>query len=139
MTGRTLDGLLGKDEPYGTFHDAVVNAVHVDYATKRLLADLEICVGNPDAVDGAARELRRRGRLQVDGLKVWALDPPGSDGAINPEGLWLTADGPLAECPTETGKTLSRLGDSGINWFLYFSDLNTFAYVVGERASFIWL
>jgi hypothetical protein len=139
LSGCTLDDLLGNEEPHGTFHDAVVRAVHVDYATQELSVDLELCVGNPDAAGDLPRERRRRGRLQVEGLRVWALDPPGSGGTIEPGGLWLTADGPLSECPTETGRALSGLTNSGINWYLYFNDLNAFAYVVGARASFTWL
>lgn len=52
---------------------------------------------------------------------------------------WLTADGPLAECPTEAGKALARsVGENGAAWYLYFNDLNTFAYLVGERQTFEW-
>lgn len=64
----------------------------------------------------------------------------GADGSPNSDGLWLTADGPLAESPTDTGKELARtIGSDGVSYYLFFSDLNAFAYIAGQSAAFTWL
>jgi hypothetical protein len=90
--------------------------------------------------DAAARERRRIGELVVDGLKVWAIEPPEQMNPDTSGGLYLTADGRLDEAPTKLGKTLSRrVAPGGVSWFLFFSNLNVFAYLVGERAEFRWL
>lgn len=70
---RSLDELLDS-ERYGTFHDAVLLSTHVDYIAHVLVAEFNICVGDPAAQNEAARERRRRGRLKVDGLVLWSIE-----------------------------------------------------------------
>ena len=140
---RSLDTLLGPDERHATFHDALFARIHVDYTERRFVARARLCVGDPNASDEAARERRREGELVVDGLTIWALEPP----ATRPEerdrsndGLWLTSDGPLAEAPTAAGKALAQsLEPDDVGWFLFFDNLNAFGYLAGQRASFKWL
>ena len=135
---QALDALLN-GERHGTFHDAALLSVHVDYLAQRFVAEFEICVGDPDAPDESTRERRRRGQLRIEGLKAWALEPPDELPTDSSGGLWLTSDGPLAESPTEAGKALARrIRTEGVGWFLYFNDLNAFGYVAGERATFTW-
>jgi hypothetical protein len=46
----------------------------------------------------------------------------------------------LEEAPTEEGKRLAiTVGDDEIVWYLYFNDLNAFAYCVAQEARFEWL
>jgi hypothetical protein len=139
LKGQSLDELLDGDQ-HATFHDAVVLSIHVDYTATLFLAELDICVGDPDAPDEPARERRRRGRLAIEGLKLWALEPPSPPTLEGSRGLWLSADGPLVESPTDTGKALARaFGTQSVSWFLYFNNLNAFGYVAGDRATFAWL
>jgi hypothetical protein len=136
---KSLDDLLGSEEPNGTFHDATLLSVSIDYSSRVFVAEFELCVGDPDASDEQVRERRRAGRLRVEGLQVWAVEPPTGMIDAPLRRLWLTADGPLAECPTEAGKALAlSVGENGAAWYLYFSDLNAFAYLVGERQAFEW-
>ena len=136
---QSLDGLL-EGERHATFHDATLLSVHVDYTAKRLVAEFDVCVGDPDAAEESTRERRRRGRLTIEGLKLWALEPPLELRAGSRREPWLTSDGPLAESPTDAGKALARaIGRQGVSWYLYFSDFNAFGYVAGERATFSWL
>ena len=136
---QSLDNLLGNVERYATFHDAIFLAMHVDYTARRFVAEVDVCVGDPHAPDKTNRERRRRGQLAIEGLKLWALEPPGSTGGGIDGGLWLTAEGPLFDSPTLTGRALARdVGPSGVSWFLYFNDLNAFAYLAGESAAFTW-
>jgi len=93
---QSLDALL-HGERHATFHDAALLSIDVDYRARRLVANFEISVGDPDAQDQVTRERRRRGELVIEGLKVWALEPPGELTADTSGGLWLTSDGPLAD------------------------------------------
>ena len=102
----SLDSLLDDAEPYATFHDAELLSVFVDYAAAELVAVWLICVGNPDAGDGASRERRRQGRLTLSGLTFWVVEPPQdvSAGLGNP---WLAGDGPLDQADTAVGRRLA--------------------------------
>jgi hypothetical protein len=135
----SLDALL-EGEAHATFHDAVVRAIHVDYTSSRFVAEIEVCVGDPDAADEPSRERRRRGRLVVDGLKFWSVEPPADVNVSARQGLWLTSYGALSQSPTEVGRVLAReIEASDVNWFVYFSDMNAFGYLAGKKVSFTWL
>ena len=134
----TLDELLGSTEPHGTFHDAGLVDLHVDYAARTLAARFELCVGDPDGLTEADRERYRGGRLELQGLLFWAIEPP-ADPSPGSE-PWLKDDGLLAECPTEAGRRLAAtVPADAVAWWLYFSDLNAFAYCAAQRATFQWL
>jgi hypothetical protein len=130
----SLHDVLDKGEPHATFHDAAIESITVDYLARRLVAKVNLCVGNPDDVDASARERRRVGTLTVEGITLWALEP----GLISGKPLWLTSDGPLNQTPTEVGKAFAAQCSNNIAWFLFFSDLNAFGYLAGAGATFTW-
>jgi len=135
-----LDDLLGPTEPFASFHDAALSVLHIDYEARSLVAEFELCVGDPDAADRTARERSRRGRLRLSGLILWAVEPPDLTGPPAVRRPWLTSDGPLDEAPTDAGKGLAGALASDIYcWYLYFSDLNAFAYCAAQDAQFEWL
>ena len=136
----TLDAFLPDDEPHATLHDAVVMGLHIDYAGKRLVMQVRLCVGDPDSTDETVRERRRRAELIVEGLQFCVIDPPGPAASIGADGLWLTADGILADAPTDAGTVLARqLGPGDAGWFLFFSDLNAYMYFAGRRRQVRWV
>jgi len=137
----SLDALLGDEERHATFHDAVLTGVQIDYLVKRFVGDLQLCVGDLNASDEAERERRRRGQLVVEDLSVWALEPPGVNASgVDDDGLWLSADGLLAEAPTDAGRTLARgvKSNQAGRFLFFFSNLNAFAYLAGGRFEFHW-
>jgi hypothetical protein len=136
----TLESLLGKDEPSGTFHDSSLLSLNVDYDKKLLSADFDLCVGDPEEKDQPTRERYRPGRLRIEGLEFWFMEPPTTPANKWMACPWLTDDGPLSTCPTSTAKALmQRAAGKHFAWYFYFSDLNTFAYVAGDRVSFEWI
>jgi hypothetical protein len=140
LNSESLDSLLGPDEPDATFHDAVFSAIHVDYGAARFVARVHLCAGSPNASDETGRERRREGELVVEGLTLWALEPPQSIDFDVRDGLWLSADGPLSESLTAPGKALAQsFASIGLGWFLYFSNMNAYGFVAGECATFRWL
>jgi hypothetical protein len=133
-----LDALLGPEEPHATFHDAELVAVRVDYQARELVAEWRVCVGNPDATAHAERERRRHGQLTLRGLVFWVMEPPGERRTISGP-LWLTGDGPLSELENATATALvQQLPSDTMAWYLYFSDLNAFAYWAANSAGFQW-
>ena len=138
-TSGPLDSLLGDEERHATFHDAILTGVEIDYVGKRFVGVMQLSVGDPAASDEAARERRRRGELIVDGLTLWAIDPPHTGSSGLGDGLWLSADGMLAQAPTGIGKALAQgLTSDGVGWFFFFANLNAFGYLAGRRAEFRW-
>jgi hypothetical protein len=139
MTG--LDALLAGMNHHATFHDASLLALRVDYAARTLSARLDLCVGDPDAGSREEREVRRAGVLELTGLLYWVQEPPGDGPAGGGTRLpRLTADGPLADAPTGTGKRLAgELPAGAWSCYMYFSDTNSFAYCAAGSASFRWL
>jgi hypothetical protein len=83
----SLDALLGNEEPLASFHDAIITDVQVDYSRKRFIGGMQLCVGDPDSRDEAARERRRRGELVVNDLTLWAIEPPDARSDGLDEGL----------------------------------------------------
>jgi hypothetical protein len=135
----TLETLLGKDEPNGTFHDSSLLSMSVDYDKKLLIADFDIFVGDPEGKDQQARERYRPGRLGIEGLGFWFMEVPTAPSDKWMACPWLTEDGPLSTCPTPAAKLLlQRATGKHFAWYFYFSDLNTFAYVAGDSVSFEW-
>jgi hypothetical protein len=135
----TLESLLGTDEPNGTFHDSRLKSLNINFDEKLLSADFDVSVGDPDGADEQAREQYRPGRLRVEGLEFWFMEPPtppADEWMVCP---WLADDGPLSACPTETAKALmQRAAGKNFAWYFYFADLNAFAYCAGDRVSFEW-
>jgi hypothetical protein len=132
-----LDALLDKNEPFASFHDARLRKIQIDYLKREITAELELSVGNPDGDTNEERERCRNGLLKISGLIYWAIEPPESNVTIGP--LWLASDGLIEEANTETAKKLRTiLQPDFFAWYLYFSDINAYAYLVAKEAEFKW-
>lgn len=94
-------------------------------------------MGDPDASTLGERERRRRGRLTLNGVRLWREDrnTPGTSSS----GGWLTAEGPLAEASTEIGQALQREFETEhYCWYFYFRDTNSFLYWTAQDVTFEW-
>jgi hypothetical protein len=136
----SLDDYIPPGEPCATFHDASLLSILIDYEGKEMVSEWDLCVGDPEADDEEARERRRRGKLRFTGLLFWVMEAPDERYVVHHhESPWLTSDGPLAEAGTSTAKTLDRLLPSDVSgWYLFFSDLNSFAYCAARGGTFQW-
>ncbi len=134
-----LDRFLDPEEPHGTFHDAMLRRLTIDYEQASCTAEFELHVGDPSAASKPDRERTRVGRLSFAGLLFWVCEPPG-DVPTEPGGAaCLTSDGPLAEAPTEAAQKLSlRVPPEAKAWYLYFSNTNAFAYIAAASVEFDW-
>jgi hypothetical protein len=134
-----FDRLLVAEEPHGTFHDAMLRCLTVNYEEATCVAEFALFVGDPDAGEPADRERTRIGRLCFRDLLYWVCEPP-ADLPMKPGGAaWVTSDGPLSEAPTDAARKLVlSLPPEAKAWYLYFSDLNAFAYVAALSVEFAW-
>jgi hypothetical protein len=132
-----LDCLLGTEERCATFHDAQLISLRIDYESRELVSDWELCIGDPDAADESSREATRRGRLRLTGLSLWGIEPPHE--LLDGSRPWLASDGPLLDVNTDTARELAKLVPPGASaLYLYFSDWNAFAYCCAEEGAFEW-
>jgi hypothetical protein len=134
----SIDDFLGPEEPCATFHDARLISVEINYERRELASEWELCVGDPESPELAARERTRRGRLLCSGLCFWVVEPhdPILDGSMP----WVTSDGPLLEAGTDLAKQLcARVPPGASAWYLYFPHRNAFAYCCAERGAVTWI
>jgi hypothetical protein len=135
-----LESLLGKEEPCGTFHDSSLLSVNVDYDKKILSAEFDLCCGDPKGKEPQTRERYRPGRLKIEGLEFWFMEPPTASASQWMACPWVTDDGPLSACPTSAAKALmQKAAGKRFAWYFFLGDLNAFAYVAGDRVSFEWI
>jgi len=134
-----MDNLLDQVWPYATFHDAELYELCVNYKNKTLSAEFELCVGNPNGETATERDKYQKGILKISGLMLWAIEEPRTDNKETSGPLWLTDNGLIQECSTETAKELAAtITPETYGWYMYFSNLNAFAYLVAEEAVFEW-
>jgi hypothetical protein len=137
LSTEVLDTLLGWDEPFASFHDASVTKLRFDPEEATLEMMVDIFVGDPDGSPDQ-RELQRPGRLLFTDVVHWSLDAAAGSGPLSGP-LWLTASGRLDEARTLQATSLaSRHAKSDRAIYLFFSDLNTFAYCIAGAATFQW-
>lgn len=90
-------------------------------------------------LDTDAENNKRAGRLTLRKLLHWSLEP-SADGIPLEGPLWLTADGLLQSAKEERALAINAaLPTDCFAWYLFFNDLNTFAYCASEEAVFEWL
>jgi len=135
-----MDDLIDRTvEPFASFHDATLCKINVDYDSKTLSAEFEMCVGNPDGSNKDERERIRRGLLNLSGLVLWAIEPPHNKDQHSWGPLWLVHDCLMEEASTEQGKELSgTLGTDVYAWCMFFNDINAFGYCAAKEATFVW-
>lgn len=135
-----LEDIIDYSEPNATFHDADVHSINVDYQNTILVLQMSICVGDPNANTEVDREKRRLCEVTFEGLRYWTIGLPSPISHEIKGPLWMTSDGPLKNCPTDDAKGLIKANlPYDIQWYFYFSDLNTFAYIVATSVSFRWV
>jgi hypothetical protein len=135
----TLDSLLLAEEPHGTFHDGQLRQLRADYLDAHYVLEFDLCVGDPDDVEKAARERLRPGHLRFTGVLFWVSEVPEPLPVVPEGAAWLTSFGPLGGAPTENGKRLALLVPPNAHaWYFYFSIPSYFTYVAAADQSFEW-
>jgi hypothetical protein len=133
----SLDELLRKEEPHGTFHDANVSAMTYDGHASTATLTAAFWVGDPNASQETERERHRVGILRLEGVRVWRHDSANNED--DAPGVWLTSEGPLAEAEGDVAAAIRReFATEPYTWYFFFSDSNSFIYWTARRVSFQW-
>lgn len=135
-----LEQLLDATSPHATFHDATIERVAIDYLAHEAVLDCSLVVGDPDAIREADREAPRRGRLTLQGLLYFVIEPPDPTYPFkDAEGLWVASDGPLDELSSRPTDLPDELPEGAFSHWFFIHSWNAFIYVAFTRAAFAWL
>lgn len=122
-------------------HDAELLGLAIDYSKKKAALNLIVCVGDPDSDDETVREACRPGTLFVEGLRLFSIEKPERfEGHPGREGLWIDAElgYPGADSSVGAVDTASEGVASGVRFWIYVNDWNSFMTVECDRVEFVW-
>ncbi len=136
-----LEELLDKKYPHASFHDALLNNLHLDYLSRTAEFHMELCVGDPDDPDIEKREAHAKGILTFNDFLFCILEPPDQSYDFrNPGGLWITNDGPIASLKDNKLSDLSNtIPEKAVAHYFFNSDWNSFIYIAAMGVEFQWL
>ncbi len=131
---------IGMQLPSG-FHDSYIEAIALDLLANTATLDLELWVGDLDAPLGPEREAYRRGRLRLNGLVYFVIEPPG------PGGEWLQGDCGVrieddgeakADHEKERLRPRAALSEKTIADWFFLHDWNSLLHIAARSADFEW-
>ncbi|WP_306601067.1 hypothetical protein [Geothrix sp. 21YS21S-2] len=132
-----LDSLLG--QPHATFHDAVIERIEVDYLRKVAVIHLQIDEWNPDASSLEDRERKIPGTLTVSGLLYFVMEPPDENYPFQAnDGLWISEDEITPRTPGVSARLPWNLPEEAFVHRLFVNEWNSFIYLAGTHAEFVW-
>lgn len=135
-----LDNLISNKYSHGTFHDAVIESINLDYMTNTAKLKCNICIGDPDSQEEKQRELRASGHLIITGLLYCVVEPPDPKYPYQQSGgLWVSDDGTLVpgKIPMKTKKP-TPLPRGAFEHYFFINDWNSFIYIAAMNATFEW-
>ena len=138
---QSLDNLLWQNDAHATMHDAKLLGLAIDYSKKKAALTLIVCVGDPHSDDEMAREECRQGTLFVEGLRMLSIEKPERfEGHPDCEGLWIDAGLVEARAGSSVGSGDTPDGNvaSGVRFWIYVNDWNSFMAVECNRVEFAW-
>lgn len=118
-----------------TFHDSLLRTLSMNVVGQTVEFLLDVCVGDPDALDGATRERRRAGRLELTGLQYFVVDPPDPSYPYR-------LQGPLDIDPCDADPEIVaryRIPEGGFAGRFFVSDWNAFIHFAAMDAHLTWL
>jgi hypothetical protein len=128
-----LDNLLGNRYEHATFHDAVLESLHVSYAEQSASLVFKI----PAGVE--CGDLRyQAGVLSFGGLQFMVVEPPDQPYSYcEPAGAWITSDGAFPDPKMRSSFKIPKpLPDDGFVHYFFASDWNAFIFIGATEASF---
>ena len=122
------------------FHDAYIRRLSIDYAAREAAFALEVCIGNSESEDASKRDEYKQGRLKLEGLLYFVIEPPDiplpEDDILEEGKLWIADDSTDFD-ELKSYPKLPELNKGFRHWF-FISNYNSFIYVAAMNASFEW-
>ena len=122
---------LERSLPNG-FHDAELLSLHVDYADGQATVELNVDTGDSEGLADTV-EVYRRARVRFLGLKLFAVDPPGTAGPF----VISTVAAGSGDPPT--AKVEPHLpADCFLVWF-FLTSFNSFVRIAAKDVHLEWV
>ncbi|MGV7220296.1 MAG: hypothetical protein ACQ9MH_02075 [Nitrospinales bacterium] len=123
------------------FHDAYLKNIQVDYCNRKVILDLDISIGDPDANDKESREKYRLGQIIITNFLYCVIEPPDSNYSFQEsKPLWIDG-GHIEEIlppPLPSGLLPKSLPDDAFVYWFFVRDWNSYIYIAGIDARLIW-
>ncbi len=138
MTELNIDVLLGDDV---SFHDALIETIHLDYLEREAQLECRLFVGDPDAATREEREQTAHGRLTLTGLLYFVIEPPDDSARFEQGALNVSDDGPVATMPFKAPipKLPTDLPEAAFVHCFYVNHFNAYIFVAATGARFEWI
>jgi hypothetical protein len=135
-----LEELFDNKYPHATFHDAIIESIKLDYKNKEARLELNVCVGNPDAVEEESRELRCSALLILTGLVFCVVEPPELQFYKDKcNSLLIGDDGKIDTLPNKyTSNFTPLISELKICHYFFVSNWNSFIFLGANDAFFHW-
>lgn len=131
-----LDTLLSDEHECGSFHDATIHNINIDYEARILTMRCTLFVGDPDSPDKVEREATAQGTLTFSGLFYHSIEPPHNSYVFEEGGLDISNDGSAAESQFNTPLP-DVPNEAFVHWF-FATNWNAFMFVAATEARWVW-
>jgi len=136
--GRSLRE-IDDDLPNG-FHDALLEAVTVSFASNSAELDLRLFVGDPAAATEEEREAYKRAKLRLSELVYFVVDPPAPGHECRKgNALRIDAGDATNESAPTAPKPQSVLPTDAFAYWFFVDQWNSFIHVAARSASLQWV
>ena len=125
---------LDRSLPNG-FHDAEVGSCVLDFVARTATFELQIWIGDRDALLASERELYRAARLVVTGLAFCQFEPPDPNYPFL-ESRPLRVD--LSDSDP-SNRAIRALPEGVFSGRFYVSNWNAFIQLAGREAELLWM
>jgi hypothetical protein len=128
-----------EDQLPSGFHDAYLEAVTVDFVANAARLDMQLSVGDPDALTSEERDAYRRATLWLTGLVYFVVEAPGPNGEWwAHDGLRIDAGDARDDSNPAAPRPLVPLPNGVFAYWFFVSDWNAFIHVAARKAALEW-
>jgi len=121
------------------FHDAEVEAITVDYVSRKAVMKMQLLVGNPDAATEEEREACKPAELHLSDVLYFAIDAPNPKYKYaEKKGLWINAGRADEESAPVPPIPLEQLPAGASAYWFFVNDWNSFIHVAAMDAQLKW-
>jgi hypothetical protein len=119
------------------FHDGRLKSLSIDYVSRTLNMDMDLCTGNPEAKAEKERESYRSATVIVENLEFCIIDPPASGYPFN-KARQLTIDAGPGAPPNDSVK-IPNIGTSSFLFWIWVNEWNAFIRIAAEGIKIEWI
>lgn len=127
---------LEKTLPNG-FHDAVLQAIDIDYASRCARFRLRLLTGSPEAATESGRESRSSAVLTLRNVLYLVIEPPRQQLSEAGKELWIDA-GPAGAESAAAPAPGQSLPPHAFAYWIFVHEWNSFIHFAATNAELTW-